>query len=153
MPSPVSLEHKHPSSPPLTAQHGLWHEESRTDIILGGPSEKGTLVVAVKLKTHKKGFPGQIYNPTQPRSWKSQEIYQQNSATGRSQQLLHEEKLAHERVSCQPRWILNLLLRHSGGSGIESQCLEAETRGLSYRALHHRLRQGKTWPQNTNRVA
>lgn len=59
------------------------------DIILGGPSEEGTLVVAVKFKTHKKGFPGQIYNPfAQPRSWKSQEIYQKNSATCRSQQFL-----------------------------------------------------------------
>jgi hypothetical protein len=59
------------------------------DIILGGPSEEGTLVVAMKLKTHKKGFPGQIYNPfAEPRSWKSQEIYQKNSAPSRSQQLL-----------------------------------------------------------------
>lgn len=85
MPSPLSLEHKHPSSPPLTAQNGLWHGESRMVIILGGPSEEGTLVVAMKLKTHKKGFPGQIYNLfAQPRSWKSQEIYQKNSATSRS---------------------------------------------------------------------
>lgn len=89
MPSPLGLEHKHPSSPPLTAQNGLWHGEYRMDIILGGPSEEGMLVVAMKLKTHKKGFPGQIYNLfAEPRSWKSQEIYQKNSATIRSQQFL-----------------------------------------------------------------
>lgn len=50
---------------PLTSSNhpimGIWLGETGTGITVGGPSEKGTLVVAFETRKHTgKGFPGQI---------------------------------------------------------------------------------------------
>lgn len=88
----------------------------------------------LKLKTHRKGFPGGIYSPfAQPRSWESQEIYQKNGVPSRTWQLLCGGE-AEAHGFCDSHGVFCLHLKESEAHAC-NLAPEAQTGGLIQRSI------------------